>query len=74
MNKEEAKLLGLTKDIITQATKCKHCKKAKGNHQSKTLACPSGKKTKIGYIHYSSTQVFDPVISKNPPKEQPFTL
>lgn len=60
--------------MITLATKCKHCGKCKGNHQAKTGACPEGKKTRIGYIHYSTTKVFEAVIPKNPPKEQPFTL
>lgn len=45
---------------ITLATKCNKCKKAKGNHQHKTGACPIGKKSRVGYTTYSSTDIFDP--------------
>ena len=46
--------------MITQATKCKHCKKAKGNHQAKTGFCPTGRKYRIGYCSYSTSQKFEP--------------
>lgn len=39
--------------------KCKHCKKIKGLHQAKTLNCPLGSKTRIGYITFSKTQTFE---------------
>lgn len=38
--------------------KCKNCKKPKGEHQARTLNCPIGKKTRIGFIHYSTELVF----------------
>ena len=37
---------------------CKHCKKKKGFHLAKTLHCPTGTKTGIGYTTYSKDQVF----------------
>ncbi len=46
--------------MITFSTKCKHCKKEKGLHQAKTLACPVGSKTRIGYICFSQTTTFEP--------------
>lgn len=49
----------------TSATRCKHCKKARGNHQAKTRMCPIGKKTRIGYIHYNDKQVFEPMEDKD---------
>jgi hypothetical protein len=47
--------------------KCKNCGKIKGEHKGGTLNCPVGRKTRIGYLVYHSTQVFEPVkkISKN---------
>ena len=40
--------------------KCKNCGKEKGLHQAKTLACPVGRKTKIGYISFSYIDKFQP--------------
>ncbi len=39
--------------------KCKHCKKVKGLHKARTLNCPEGTKTRIGYTSYSE-QTFEP--------------
>lgn len=38
---------------------CKHCKKKRGNHQARTLACPVGGRSRIGYTAFHSTQVFE---------------
>lgn len=53
--------------------KCKHCNKVKGNHQAKTLHCPSGSRTRIGYTNYSLTQVFEAKLTKGK-KKTGFTL
>jgi hypothetical protein len=51
--------------MINFQTKCKNCGKSKGLHQAKTLACPSGSKTRIGYTSFSSTTRFEPKIKNN---------
>ena len=45
--------------ISNITTKCKLCGKARGNHRAKTLECPSGAKTRIGYTQFGPG-VFDP--------------
>jgi hypothetical protein len=35
--------------------KCKNCGKIKDYHRAKTLECPSGTKTRIGYISFGFT-------------------
>lgn len=42
--------------------KCKHCNKLQGDHKAKTLHCPTGSKTRIGYLSYHLTNTFE---SKN---------
>jgi hypothetical protein len=37
------------------STKCIHCKKTKGDHQARTLRCPMGAKTRIGYVAFALT-------------------
>lgn len=44
--------------------KCQLCKKEKGLHKAKTLNCPVGSKTRIGYTSYHPTQVFTQKISE----------
>ena len=39
---------------------CKHCKKSKLVHKATDLACPIGKKTRIGYITFSSDKKYEP--------------
>lgn len=39
---------------------CKHCGHTKDNHNGMTRACPVGRKTRIGYIHYSNVTVYEP--------------
>lgn len=39
-------------------TKCVKCGKIRGEHQAKTLNCPTGSKTKIGYISFALLQKF----------------
>lgn len=39
--------------------KCKHCKKIRGEHKAKTLNCPMGTKTRIGYTSYHQSQVYE---------------
>lgn len=52
---------------------CKHCKKQRGYHQAKTLSCPVGSKTRIGYITFHPTQVFEARKSRKK-KDKPFEL
>lgn len=40
--------------------KCTLCKKAGYDHRSRDLACPTGTKTAIGWIHYHLTNRFTP--------------
>jgi hypothetical protein len=51
--------------MINFQTKCKNCGKAKGLHQAKTLACPSGSKSRIGYTSFSLTTTFEPKIKES---------
>ena len=44
--------------------KCKHCKKIRGEHLAKTLNCPTGSKTRIGYTSFHPTQVYEKQESK----------
>lgn len=37
---------------IKKPEKCKNCKKLKGHHKYKTMECPKGMKTRIGYTQY----------------------
>lgn len=37
---------------------CEHCGHPKGQHQAVRLHCPSGPKTRIGYIQFDMTKVF----------------
>lgn len=46
--------------------KCKHCGKSKGDHQAKSLHCPMGRKSRIGYITYDPNKTFE---SKSEKKE-----
>ncbi len=41
--------------------KCKNCGKLRGMHRAKTLECPTGSKTRIGYTSYSNTMTFTPI-------------
>lgn len=41
------------------ALKCKNCSGTKGDHQAVTLACPFGKKTRVGYLGWSPTTTFE---------------
>lgn len=38
------------------ASRCRNCKKTKGDHQADTLLCPRGKKSRIGYTTYGPTE------------------
>lgn len=38
--------------------KCANCGKVRGYHRAKTFNCPTGAKTRVGYIHFDSKQVF----------------
>jgi len=49
---------------INFTVKCKNCGKIKGYHKAKTLACPTGKKSRIGYLSFSMTMTFEPVEDK----------
>lgn len=40
--------------------KCALCNKERGAHKAKTLHCPFGTKTKVGYISYHPTDTFVP--------------
>jgi hypothetical protein len=51
--------------MINFQTKCKNCGKAKGLHQAKTLACPCGSKSRIGYTSFSLTTTFEPKIKES---------
>ena len=43
------------------AAKCAHCKKRRGEHQARTLACPVGTKHRtVGWTSYSVTKVYEP--------------
>jgi hypothetical protein len=42
------------------STKCKHCGKRRGDHLSRSLHCPIGRKTRIGIIAFHKTQRFEP--------------
>jgi hypothetical protein len=52
--------------------KCKICKKRQGQHKAKTLNCPTGTKTRVGYITWHNENVFVPVKSRK--KKEEFTL
>ncbi len=51
--------------------KCKNCGKEKGLHQAKTLNCPYGTKTRIGYTSFHPTDKFVPKSNK---EEKGFVL
>lgn len=38
--------------------KCIHCKKLVGDHKAKTLNCPLGSKTSIGYTQYYQNKIY----------------
>lgn len=40
--------------------RCKKCNKQRGDHKAKTLECPTGTRTRIGYLDYVPNQVFEP--------------
>jgi hypothetical protein len=40
--------------------KCKHCGKSRGNHQSSTGLCPVGRRSRVGYISFHGSNVFEP--------------
>ena len=42
------------------AEKCKNCGHSHGDHQARTNNCPVGKKSRIGYITYDPTKIFEP--------------
>lgn len=42
-----------------KTNKCINCGKPRGEHQAKTLHCPQGSKTRIGYISYSTVNKFN---------------
>jgi len=44
---------------MAQARPCQHCGKARGDHKAKTLQCPVGMKTRVGYCSYGAT-VYEP--------------
>lgn len=44
------------KRIKPKVKRCKNCHKEKGSHKAKTFECPSGLKTRIGYIHFGPTK------------------
>lgn len=39
-------------------SKCKNCGRQQLDHKARDLACPIGKKTRIGHIHYYRDQFF----------------
>lgn len=45
--------------------KCKYCGKEKSSHRAKSLNCPLGMKTRIGYTQYSNEQSYEPKQYKN---------
>ncbi len=45
--------------LITKSNKCKHCKKPKGDHKANTLHCPTGSKSRIGYLSYHTINTFE---------------
>lgn len=38
---------------------CIHCRRHRDNHKALTLHCPVGLRTRVGYIHFHDTQVFE---------------
>jgi hypothetical protein len=38
--------------------KCKNCGRERLDHKARDLACPIGRKTRIGHIHYHTNQFF----------------
>jgi hypothetical protein len=40
--------------------RCVLCRKTKGLHKAGTLHCPSGMKTRVGYVQYSATDRYTP--------------
>jgi len=48
--------------------RCALCHKSKGFHKADTLHCPSGMKTRVGYIHYSATDRYTQKIHDFLPK------
>jgi hypothetical protein len=46
---------------VTMQTKCKHCKKKRGDHKAHTLHCPVGRKGRImGYTQFDLVRTFEP--------------
>lgn len=39
--------------------RCKNCNKERGDHKAKTLECPAGPRTRIGYLRYTPDQFFE---------------
>lgn len=46
--------------LPTMATLCANCGKMRGEHHSRTLACPEGPRTRIGTILFSTLCTFSP--------------
>jgi hypothetical protein len=38
---------------------CRRCGRPRGEHQAKTLACPLGRKTRVGHTSFHRDQYFD---------------
>lgn len=62
MSEEVTTALVSPRILIPKSPKCKHCKKTKGEHKAQTLGCPLGRRSSIGYTHFSATQFFTPKI------------
>lgn len=43
---------------------CEHCNKDYLDHKADSLSCPIGKKTRMGYLHYSETKKFKEKLKK----------
>lgn len=41
---------------MSKESKCIICKHTRGDHQAKSLNCPSGKRTRIGWTSYRKTK------------------
>ena len=49
-----------TKNKVSMFHKCLLCGKVRGYHQAKTLHCPVGAKSRLGWTTYHETNVFVP--------------
>jgi len=45
---------------LRRMVRCALCRKAKGLHKAGTLHCPSGMKTRVGYVQFSATDRYTP--------------